>query len=947
MLVGFLAAACAGKAKSNGGPSAPLGPTGASIPSNPTPGNFSLTGPAESLSATTSTLPVTVSWSAAAQASSYGWRVGRTSSCGDVAAEGITTEQSVLTSGLTVGTYYACVVAANEAGTTAASNNGWRFTIAAAPPASFSLDTRAHQRRDRASIAWSGSDGAVSYRASLARDSDCADEVFVAEGVTATQVVVPRTAERFGPLFACVSATAENGQTRAAINSPQAVYFGAFVLGQPDAFTVPENSGLGGDNVPGNLRGPVGACRVADRLFVANHDEHAIEVYDATGGHPRRRPLFSLGQPGLMDVQRAGSPANPPTASSLRFPKAVASDGIRLAVADTGNNRVLIWNSLPTTFATPADVVLGQTDMAGNTVAAVSASSLNKPESVAFVGSGAGAKLIVADRDNHRVLIWNTVPTSHNTAASLVLGQADFTSATPACSASAMRAPADIVSDGTKLVVADAENFRALVWSSLPTQNGQSADAVLGQADAVTCTAPGTVNAQSLSEPRGVAIDSNGKIYVSDRTNNRIVRYASPVSTAAAPELVIGQATFGSNTAGASRTELRGPTRLSVVGSTLLVSDTTNGRLVTFSTNVIDGGEALSLLGKFAFDGEPSDEIVYPGAVASNDAALFIADYTRSGAKIFGSIPNRNAAAANYDWFPVAGVSDTQIRGPWDSVYCAGRVVMSDYTNHRFVVVDPTTTPPTISRAFGQPDLMSDLNPTPPTASSISDPYAVACSGTRLIVADSRNNRVLIWLNPWTKQPLDPDFNGTPADIVLGQASMTTSTNGTAMDELDYPVAVSVDESTDRLYVSDLSNRRVLVWNDFSMLNSSNSGIAANVVIGYAPADGVPSGNPAPSATTFGEPYGLVARNGRLWLASSQGSRVLEFANIPMSQDAGSPAVAAVAVFGQDNFTASAKRAGGAASDEVLCGPESLGSDSRYLYISDSCDQRVLMLPNY
>ena len=48
------------------------------------------------------------------------------------------------------------------------------------------------------------------------------------------------------------------------------------------------------------------------------------------------------------------------SASNLRLPTAVASDGVHLVVADTNHNRVLIWNRIPRSNNTPADVVVGQ-----------------------------------------------------------------------------------------------------------------------------------------------------------------------------------------------------------------------------------------------------------------------------------------------------------------------------------------------------------------------------------------------------------------------------------------------------------------------------------------------------------------------------------------------------------------------------------------------------------
>ena len=46
--------------------------------------------------------------------------------------------------------------------------------------------------------------------------------------------------------------------------------------------------------------------------------------------------------------------------SVLNHPTKVTTDGTRLIVADTYNHRVLIWNKIPTENYSPADVVIGQ-----------------------------------------------------------------------------------------------------------------------------------------------------------------------------------------------------------------------------------------------------------------------------------------------------------------------------------------------------------------------------------------------------------------------------------------------------------------------------------------------------------------------------------------------------------------------------------------------------------
>ena len=175
---------------------------------------------------------------------------------------------------------------------------------------------------------------------------------------------------------------------------------------------------------------------------------------------------------------------------------AVATDG-KMIVADAGNNRVLIWNAVPSVSGTEPDLVLGQNsfdtcetnddDQDGNSDNA-SARTFSSP---AGIWSN-GEKLAVIDGGNHRVLLWNTFPTENFTAADVVLGQQDFVSyyrndadndsSQDDPSAQTMNLPYQgVFSDGEQLFIADGDNNRVLIWNSWPTENGQAADVVLGQ----------------------------------------------------------------------------------------------------------------------------------------------------------------------------------------------------------------------------------------------------------------------------------------------------------------------------------------------------------------------------------------------------------------------------------------------------------------------------------
>src|SRR5699024_6453963 len=100
----------------------------------------------------------------------------------------------------------------------------------------------------------------------------------------------------------------------------------------------------------------------------------------------------------------------------------------RLVVADRDNNRILIWNHLPQNQQDTPIVVLGQKNYSTRT-SGISRENLDQPTSVT-TGNG---ELIVAYSKNNRVLIFNSITTTHNpnqfdAKADVVIGQDNFTS---------------------------------------------------------------------------------------------------------------------------------------------------------------------------------------------------------------------------------------------------------------------------------------------------------------------------------------------------------------------------------------------------------------------------------------------------------------------------------------------------------------------------------------
>ena len=177
------------------------------------------------------------------------------------------------------------------------------------------------------------------------------------------------------------------------------------------------------------------------------------------------------------------------SASTFNGARGISVCNNKLIVADINNNRILIWNSIPTSNNTPADVVVGQPNFTSSTAnnGGISAATLNQPQGVAC----AGGKLLIADKSNNRILIYNSIPTTSGVSADTVVGQSSMTAntATDGNALNGLENPHGVTSDGTKLFIADSGNQRALIYNSIPISNGASANVTIGGSHTEACTA--------------------------------------------------------------------------------------------------------------------------------------------------------------------------------------------------------------------------------------------------------------------------------------------------------------------------------------------------------------------------------------------------------------------------------------------------------------------------
>jgi uncharacterized protein (DUF427 family) len=352
------------------------------------------------------------------------------------------------------------------------------------------------------------------------------------------------------------------------------------IIGQSAATTGAVNNGGGATPNASGLDGPSGHVG-SGSLYVVDGVNNRILGFDAVPAGFGAAADFVLGQ--------AAFDTNAPGTSATKFSEPsscwVANDV--LFVADADNSRVLLFSPPPTAIGAAASLALGRPDLTTSDPG-TGTTGLNSPFDVCVAAN----RIVVADTGNRRVMIWNGIPAVSGAPAQVVVGQPDFTTVTQGATAAKMRSPVGVWTDGTRLVVADTDNNRVLIWTTFPTVNGQPADLVVGQPDFTTITSGN--GASKLNRPTSVCSDG-AKLFVADTRNHRVLIY-SPFPTASNPAAtgVLGQNGFTNVTANdddqdgvadaapTART-LASPVGVTTIGNQLFVNDFNNNRVLIFT----------------------------------------------------------------------------------------------------------------------------------------------------------------------------------------------------------------------------------------------------------------------------------------------------------------------------------------------------------------------------
>lgn len=655
----------------------------------------------------------------------------------------------------------------------------------------------------------------------------------------------------------------------------------------------------------------------------------------------------------------------------LSRPSSVALTTDQLYVADTENDRVLIF-ALPTSTGAAAQQVL----------------MVSKPRSVAvtadgrFVLVGSGSGVVVWDRSS---------PRSDISIATLV----------GAVSGESFNQPAASTAAGLVFIV-DSTNHRVFTFDSsdlpgLPhTITARLRMSRLGQRDVNGLTAnagrgPGKVDANGFDNPTSAIVDTTlpgSLLYVTDTGNHRVGTYdlrgdadrdarvqiikdeknmellqtpralavgggalgfvdGSRVLLFSKPPLVAGRTRLlqaadaqvgGTSAQGPDPFTLREPKGLAMNGSMLAVADTDNHRVLLWSgwqERLPMPGAAQVALGQPGFDtnvpnnlGNQTRGLSAPQGLTGNGTVLVVCDTGNSRVLLYNPLPlqgpgpepflvlgQASAAAAQVPTTP----NEITLASPRGAFLGDESLLVADTGNHRVLSFRDInglgdTPRKAASGVLGQSDLRSGSAPTTPSATRLHSPHGVVHDGRSIYVADTGHNRVLRFAGTV------PGDKGETANLVLGQPDFVSATKVSvaSSSSLSAPEAVAVSPGG-ALLVADTGNNRVLIWYNAASLSS---GASANAEL-PSPEARAGLSLELPNAIAFGADQAL-------YLADAGNHRVLRWESLDAALAGAAPKVldSRATSFSQPVFT-----------DGSV--PQGLFVSARFLYVSDGINHRI------
>ena len=622
-------------------------------------------------------------------------------------------------------------------------------------------------------------------------------------------------------------------------------------------------SAFGFNNTGGPLRfnRPSGLTTGGTRLVMTDVFNNRVLIWNTAPTHSSQAPDLVLGQPNFT-TNEPGTGRH-----QLNWPMSASTDGTRLVVTDTNNNRVLIWTEFPTSNAEPADIILQ-----GGSNANPSKSNIQWPWGVWTDGR----RLAVASTRTGSVLIWNSFPTRDSQPADLLL-----------TGSGRIGTPRQVSSDGNSLIVGDhnataggGNQAGTFFWTDFPTTNQQPYDFFmvdpLGEED----TAPWL---------RGDFTD-DGRLVMMGNTLH--IWNDLPLSASTRPAL----SNLGQGKVGGYDFRWGDYSTVAVAGSRVYI--TTNGStLVVYDSIPTSATQAPDFVigaADLYVDGNIENFIMSNPVPASNGTSLFASSDFDGSLFVWRNLPNESGAAPDVVYHFCSYQNDEIARrhqcqekfSPWDNTLHGDTFALAG--RDRLMI-------------WTELPLMGNL-PTHDFKESVGsiqfgELTGVAMDDSYFYAADKQAGAVYVWagIPDGTHEPvatlsvneptrLSSDGTWLAVTSTMGHsaqifrvdqiASSGTPTSVGGSGVFNLPEGVTVDGG--HLFVADTGNSQILVWQNTA---DAIAGRSADVILG---ASGVSDTQPEitknqmfwPAAASFDGDYLWVGErkfSGRLIRLSPNG----------------------------------------------------------------------------
>lgn len=620
---------------------------------------------------------------------------------------------------------------------------------------------------------------------------------------------------------------------------------------------------------------------------------------------------------------------------------------------DDENKRMLIWNSFPTHWSTPFDRVIFRNSSRYSLVY----NSHTEPWFPGRTSGMCEyrGKLAIPDEINHRILIYNHLPQKWDQKPDLVLGQINDTQsgALNPPTASSLNAPKELWCDNQVLVVADHENHRVLIWKNEITQNNQPADIVLGQADFITRPPIGTPSALNMNKPAGVFVDDQDRLFVVDNGNNRILIYLnfSSLTSNAPADFVIGQNDFTTKTT----TVFSQPRGMLVHNNHLIVTNQSNHAIDFFDLSDLGIGSDYKnryrRIGGFGTSGDRS--LNFAHFMRKHNNQLIVSDFTNHRVLIWNDIDvltTKNTAIPYNDPAQNIPADSFLHQRSFEQVLAAPELITDystinlragmmigadlfvfDYSNRVLVINNYQSG----DKVYEQNLIQDNVADTSPGIGPFKTNNIISAKHfpnfNQTFIVDTANDRILIY-NGGMKSPTSVH--------VLGQDNLNSGTNylnnvANRTSRLRDPVDVC--RTNNLIFVSDTVNHRVVAYSSTINVDDTdpmNPTFSNSILFAVGQPTNSDNTLRAASNRDLNQPKGIWCDETRLLVADQMNNRILEFSPLP-NQDYPE----ASRVIGQKDFSS--------VSDDLLFKPRYLDSDGTNIIVSLPEHHKVLYWNNW